>query len=74
MNTTTIELHLTHFIQLGELELSEMVSPEKITEIKAAIKKYGHSSLKILKENLQENIGYGELKMVMAAENQQVEN
>jgi hypothetical protein len=74
MNTTTIEGHLSFYIQLGELDITEIVTSEKIKMIKAALEKHGFSSLKSIKENLPENIGYGELKMVMAAENQQVEN
>jgi ATP-dependent DNA helicase RecQ len=74
MNTTTIEGHLSFYIQLGELDITELVTSEKIKMIKAALEKHGLSSIKSIKENLPENIGYGEIKMVMAAENQQVEN
>jgi ATP-dependent DNA helicase RecQ len=36
--------------------------------IKAAIKIHGRESLKTLKENLPEDISYGEIRMVMAAQ------
>jgi ATP-dependent DNA helicase RecQ len=45
-----------------------MVSQEKQNQIKEAVKIHGRESLKNLKENLPEEIGYGEIKMVIAAE------
>jgi Helix-turn-helix domain len=36
--------------------------------IKEAVKIHGRESLKIIKENLPEDITYGEIRMVLAAE------
>ena len=45
-----------------------MVSEQKQILIKDAVKIHGQESLKILKENLPEDITYGEIRMVMAAQ------
>jgi len=45
-----------------------MVSPEKQNQVKEAARIHGRESFKTLKENLPEEITYGEIRMVMAAE------
>jgi len=65
---TTIEGHLASFVANGELDINKMVSIEKQLLIKEAAKIHGRESFKILKENLPEDISYGEIRMVMAAE------
>ena len=63
----TVETHLTYFISTGEIDVSEILSEEKIILIKSSIDKHGNTSAKALKENLPEDIGYGEIRMVMGA-------
>ncbi len=65
---TTIEGHLASFVEKGELDINKMVPVEKQNLIKEAAKIHGRESFKILKENLPEEVTYGEIKMVMAAE------
>jgi len=65
---TTIEGHLVPFVAKGELDINKMVSEEKQLLIKEAIKIYGSEGFKTLKENLPEDVTYGEIRMVMAAE------
>jgi hypothetical protein len=65
---TTIEGHLASFVANGELDIDKMVSKDKQLSVREAIKKFGKESMKVLKENLPENISYGELKMVMAVD------
>ena len=65
---TTIEGHLAPFVTKGELDINKMVSEEKQLLIKEAIKIYGSEGFKTLKENLPEDVTYGEIRMVMAAE------
>jgi hypothetical protein len=65
---TTIEGHLASFVANGELDINKMVSEEKQLLIKEAAKIHGHESFKTLKENLPEDITYGEIRMVMAVE------
>jgi hypothetical protein len=64
---TTIEGHLATFVAKGELDINKMVSQEKQLLIKEAIKIYGSESFKTLKENLPEDVTYGEIRMVTAA-------
>lgn len=64
-SVATIEGHLASFIVTGEIDINKMVSLEKQLLIKDAAKKYGLESFKILKENLPEDISYGEIRMVM---------
>ena len=64
---TSIEGHLAFFIAKEEIDINELVTPEKQMLIKEAIKVHGRESLKTLKENLPENISYGEIRMVLAA-------
>ncbi|HXS58728.1 MAG TPA: helix-turn-helix domain-containing protein [Hanamia sp.] len=64
----TIEGHLASFVADGELDINEMVSMAKQLLIKDAFKIHGTSGTKNLKDNLPEDITYGEIRMVMAAE------
>jgi hypothetical protein len=65
---TTIEGHLASFVAKGELDINKIVPEEKQLLIKKAARIHGHESFKLLKEKLPENITYGEIRMVMAAE------
>jgi len=64
---TTIEGHLASFVANGELDINKMVSKKKQLLIKEAAKIHGKESFKTLKDNLPEDITYGEIRMVMAA-------
>lgn len=66
LSVTTIETHLAYYISTGELKLESFVSHQKEQLIRAAIEKYGRLSLKLLKDNLPENISYGEIRFVAA--------
>jgi ATP-dependent DNA helicase RecQ len=67
LSVQTIENHLADFITSGELSVNDLVSPEKQAAIKKAATIHGAASLKVLKENLPENISYGELRFTLAA-------
>ncbi|MES2003769.1 MAG: DNA helicase RecQ [Bacteroidota bacterium] len=64
---TTIETHLSYYITAGELNVNELVAADKQELIKEAAEKHGRLSLKLLKDNLPEEISYGEIRMVVAA-------
>jgi ATP-dependent DNA helicase RecQ len=70
--TTTIESHLSYFVQTGEMDVLEMVKEEKIPAIKDAIESYGYERLSPLKEVLGENYSYGEIKAVISWMNKAV--
>jgi len=66
--TTTIEGHLLPFIASKQINIDDLVSPDKQKIIREAIHIHGSDSTKTLKDNLPEDISYGEIKMVMSAE------
>jgi ATP-dependent DNA helicase RecQ len=66
LSVITIETHLTHYISEGELEVTELVSKEKIPAIENAIKIHGSVKLTPLKEELGNNYSFGEIKAVVS--------
>lgn len=64
--SNTIESHLSYYITSGDLLIDDLVDSNKQHAIKKAAQLFGTLSLKILKENLPEEITYGEIKMVLA--------
>jgi ATP-dependent DNA helicase RecQ len=65
LSVSTVESHLSHFVQSGELDILEMVPSDKIPFIKGAIESYGADRLAPLKEVLGDNFSYGEIKAVL---------
>jgi PIF1-like helicase/Helix-turn-helix domain/HRDC domain/Helicase len=63
----TIEGHLAHYIAEGQINIDDVVSKEKQLLIKDAVAIHGSLSHKILVDNLPKDIGYGEIRMVLAA-------
>jgi hypothetical protein len=61
---TTIEGHLSTFIETGELDVLELVSAEKLEYISAYYKKAGPVSLSEAITALENTASYGELRMV----------
>jgi ATP-dependent DNA helicase RecQ len=70
--TTTIEGHLSYFVQTGEIDVLEFVTEEKIPAIKDAVESYGHDRLAPLKEILGEGYSYGEIRAVIGWMNRSV--
>jgi ATP-dependent DNA helicase RecQ len=66
LSPTTIEGHLSNFIQTGELDVLTFVKEDKIPAIKDAVEKYGNERLAPLKEILGDDYTYGEIKAVVA--------
>jgi ATP-dependent DNA helicase RecQ len=65
---STIQGHLLPFIAGKQVNVNDLVSPDKQKVIKEAIRVHGSDSTKTLKDNLPEDISYGEIKMVIAAQ------
>ena len=61
---TTIEGHLSTFIESGEIDILELISPEKLEYISAYYKKTGSVSLSEAINALGNKATYGELRMV----------
>ena len=62
----TIEGHLAHYVQSGEIKISELVSREKIVLIEPAVKNFAGGSITPIKEKLGSNISFGEIRLVLA--------
>jgi PIF1-like helicase/Helix-turn-helix domain/HRDC domain/Helicase len=62
----TIEGHLAHYISIGEIGIEELVSQEKIVQIKPAIKDFEGGPITRIKEKLGSEIGFGEIKLMLA--------
>lgn len=65
LTASTIENHLAFFIELGKIKVIELVTREKIQQIEKAIQLHGDLSLNVLKNELGENISYGEIRSVI---------
>jgi hypothetical protein len=63
----TIEGHLAHYIAEGEINIDDIVSKQKQQLIKDAVAIHGSLSHKTLIDHLPKDIGYGEIRMVLAA-------
>lgn len=61
---STIEGHLSYFVNTGELEIEQLVSKEQIQEIVAAIEESGFLQLNPLREFLEGKYDYGTLRIV----------
>jgi ATP-dependent DNA helicase RecQ len=66
LSPMTIESHLSHFIESGEIDILEIVSQEKIPVIKDAVESYGREMLSPLKQILGDDYSYGEIKAVIS--------
>jgi hypothetical protein len=62
----TIEGHLAHFIEKGELDIAEFLNDAELNEIIPVIEKSSNLSLTPLKEKLNHKYDYGVLKMAVA--------
>jgi ATP-dependent DNA helicase RecQ len=68
LTSNTIEGHLAHYVGIGEIDINDMVPLTKQQLIRDAVKIHGALSHKTLIENLPSDISYGQIKMVLAAE------
>jgi hypothetical protein len=62
----TIEGHLAYFVFTGEVEISELVSPQKIALIEPLLNEFNGGSITPIKQKLGSDISFGEIRLVMA--------
>lgn len=62
---STVESHLAAFILTGELEVTELVSENKLGPITAALKEIGGTALGPIKAKLGDRASFGEIRAVM---------
>ena len=63
--TSTIESHLAYFIGIGEIEITKIISVEKIKRISDFFQEQKVDNLSEAKKLLGDDITYGELRMVL---------
>ncbi len=63
--TSTIEVHIAHYIKLGEININDFVNEEKVAIIEKAFDDKGRESLGVVKEYLGDDFSYGEIRMVL---------
>ncbi len=66
LSQSTIEGHLAFFIQQGRLDINKVLSPETQQTIDQAISASQGNSLRSIKEQLEDEYSYGQIKMMLA--------
>jgi len=64
---STIETHLTRFVRWGDIKIDEVISREKLVLIEAALQEFKGSSITPVKQQLSDDISFGEIRLVMAS-------
>jgi ATP-dependent DNA helicase RecQ len=67
LGLSTIENHLSRFVEKGEIELHELVDPSRVETIRTAIREANsENALSPIKEILGDDFTYGEIRAVLA--------
>lgn len=66
LSVGTIETHLAKFVWSGEIKIEDLVSREKLVLIEAAFQDFDGKSITPIKQNLGDDISFGEIRLVMA--------
>ncbi len=64
---STIESHLTYYIQRGLISVNELVKTEKLVLIEPQLENFVGDSITPIKQKLGDAVSYGEIKMVLAS-------
>ena len=67
LTAQTIEGHLAHFVEIGEIQISELVSREKIVLIEPVLKNFQGGNITHIKGKLGSDVSFGEIKLVLAS-------
>jgi uncharacterized protein YpbB len=62
----TIEGHLAYYVQRGEINIEELINPDKLLLIRKAIQDFKGGPMTLIKEKLGSNIGFGEIRLAIA--------
>jgi hypothetical protein len=62
----TIEGHLAHYVSIGEINIEELVTKEKISLIEPLTKEFKGGSIITIKEKLGNKVSFGEIRLVLA--------
>lgn len=70
---STIEKHLSFFVENGQLDIRSLVSPDKLEAIEKKLAAAPNHSLSEVKGALGDDYSYGEIKMVLAHQKHEAE-
>ncbi len=62
----TIEGHLAHFVQSGDIKIDELLSSEKVALIEPFLKNFEGKAITPIKEQLGDAASFGEIRLVLA--------
>lgn len=62
----TIQNHLAHYIETGDLDIDRLLSTQKQSRMEKVISQSSYSSLKTLKLDLGEDFSYSDIKLMMS--------
>jgi PIF1-like helicase/Helix-turn-helix domain/HRDC domain/Helicase len=62
----TIEGHLAHYVEMGEINIDELVTPEKLSQIEPMIKDFNGGPMTPIKEKLGDAVSFGEIRLAIA--------
>ena len=66
LTTQTIEGHLAHYVQKGQIKINDLVTREKLILIEPLIKDFSGGSVADIKEKLGSNVSFGDIRLVLA--------
>jgi hypothetical protein len=66
LTTNTIENHLAYYVGLGELDVKQFLSDEKLEKIVTYFKKAENKSFSEAKVHFGDEVSYGEMRMVLS--------
>ncbi len=66
LSTTTIEQHLVQFVSDGTIEVSRLMDMRKIPAIERVVREKGYAALKPIKESLDPDYSYFDIKLAIA--------
>jgi len=69
LTSGTIFGHLTQFLETGEITISDLIPEKRFKKIEKAIKKVKYESLSELKEKVDPDFSYAEIRMVLTTFN-----
>jgi hypothetical protein len=62
----TIEGHLAHYVSIGEINIEELISKEKISLIESHTKEFEGGRITTIKEKVGNKVSFGEIRLVLA--------
>ena len=62
----TIEGHLAHYVEMGEINIEELVTREKLLQIEPMINDFNGGPITPIKEKLGDAVSFGEIRLAIA--------